>query len=835
MIADDDPVKSEDLPRKRRARKTFLCMRCRRKKAKCDRQLPCDQCIRSQCPSECYYDSAGSVGPPLPTLKGMALAPRLDQPTTLSLKPFVGINPMVLSAHEINMHQVQLAPQSAFLLKGAKLVDLRTAGRYRYLKNTQRTLNIIELLQQDPSTRSFWTSKTNEIQCRLQTLFEFPLEQRLQIQANAHAHLGPTWITASFKDSNAKAQLSAHGTPLGLSHTLDYKERDPITDNLARILPHHSALMAYIALFFEKVYPVYPVIDEAWALENFSRVLEFDEKGQFLKINILSRDDLIFVSCILFMIRLAYLSCLTNVTARNKVILATTTVGSVHMAAAPVTRSAVDLAFRLYDEGQYRGKSLFMLLQASILRVVHHMLSLENDYAYSDLDGTLSCDTLVRLARNYLLERDPDELANISTNPRDRNLRRKVWFTIIQIDYAMSCIFSVPKRILPLTYDTKLPEFSPSHSNIQNLALEERTIAALRDATEVVNSSIDLFEVRNTLTKTFPVHETIKRINDFEITLHQKLGFVADYFDGAFLDPLMVARLRLLVSSQFFLVDSYYALHLFYRWRADGDLAFFFLKKNVSIVYLDFSYFCTELQYLKSIDTFHLMMSPILILMSQLKGVIGPSLSIILNGLKVSGKSHADKILLDSLIEKNELWVIRSQHACKTLSERYFHAWKLTKANAYGYSMVYEDKYPLADRTWELEASSTWTTDQVREIYLLIPSEAPIRVDDVAEYMSEGFTSAETVKDKDLSGTDLYRTIQTDIFWVLNMTLQEYEAANINNAQAPASYKPYESDLRFMEMLQQPAIVDPNTSDVPDLNFFTAGFSMNDFFPFHGG
>lgn len=43
-----------------RPRPTLSCLVCRRKKLRCDRSHPCDQCVRSHRPDECSYAAQGS-------------------------------------------------------------------------------------------------------------------------------------------------------------------------------------------------------------------------------------------------------------------------------------------------------------------------------------------------------------------------------------------------------------------------------------------------------------------------------------------------------------------------------------------------------------------------------------------------------------------------------------------------------------------------------------------------------------------------------------------------------------------------------------------------------
>ncbi|PWY70804.1 hypothetical protein BO94DRAFT_539687 [Aspergillus sclerotioniger CBS 115572] len=71
-----DHVGDGSLTRKR-PRPVVSCLRCRKKKLKCDRLLPCENCSRAGCPTDCVFHSDGMVDglPDLPGAKRVQLDP----------------------------------------------------------------------------------------------------------------------------------------------------------------------------------------------------------------------------------------------------------------------------------------------------------------------------------------------------------------------------------------------------------------------------------------------------------------------------------------------------------------------------------------------------------------------------------------------------------------------------------------------------------------------------------------------------------------------------------------------------------------------------------------
>ena len=60
----------------KRPRPQTSCSICHRRKVKCDKRLPCDQCVKHGAPGKCFYASLGSDGRPLAAKQRRAVAER---------------------------------------------------------------------------------------------------------------------------------------------------------------------------------------------------------------------------------------------------------------------------------------------------------------------------------------------------------------------------------------------------------------------------------------------------------------------------------------------------------------------------------------------------------------------------------------------------------------------------------------------------------------------------------------------------------------------------------------------------------------------------------------
>ncbi|OQE19323.1 hypothetical protein PENFLA_c019G01573 [Penicillium flavigenum] len=73
---------------RKRPRPVVSCLRCREKKLKCDRTMPCENCIKAACPSDCMYNQSQASLDALPKAKRVQLGSEVvDQHADRQLVP----------------------------------------------------------------------------------------------------------------------------------------------------------------------------------------------------------------------------------------------------------------------------------------------------------------------------------------------------------------------------------------------------------------------------------------------------------------------------------------------------------------------------------------------------------------------------------------------------------------------------------------------------------------------------------------------------------------------------------------------------------------------------
>lgn len=816
----------EEFKTRRRRRLTIVCRRCRIKKAKCDRNMPCSNCVKHNCPHECVFElepiaSEKSDNESLDsnireaidtqlTSRNIAnlsdkllVAQSASEPTKYyhlltTSSSFVGLNPVLPDTDLMNIRMDILAM--------AKQVHSKTKRlkHFTHFKSSKltRPLCVVELSQQEPGAKLYWRFNDRLAKLKLMTVQNFDADLRQRILDSAKSTFGPWYIDIP-DDSEVTPQrvlefkqlLSGYGESIGIAFNPNFVESAPFQASVKLLMPDRNSLFKYLDQFFAKIYPVYPIVDE-FVIHDFIHLhLVFSFNGsELLDVIISGREDLTMLSIIFFMLRLSYLSYFTSIRALNTAIINLNLSLSgppFSLKASPITLDAVDLADRLLDEGGRNQKTSLSILQASILKSVVRMHALESELPLYNLNTTCNNGQLVQMAHALTMERDPDITVDFTLNSRTAQLKRKIWYVLVQLDYTTSLTFLSPMNIDQNSYHVSLPKYSAGKSNIKNLELEKKVLELMKDIVEVLIATDPLLEMALNLNELHKAADLVQHLTQFETLLLNKLGSTRDYFnneESQANSAISILKLRTQVTARLFVGNFYYFLHLFYKLQGQTELDFFFFRKIIGIIYGEMNIFCSELMLTTEFNfdnSFHLLMTPQILLYLHVCALVGLGLAISLHSsvfcmADASDVPEEQLATTKALAARNETFLLRKLKLCKLISERYFYGWKCTKSYAFGCRMLYQKNLYTSNLDAMVKATITWSVDQQRELLNSIPEEVPVRMFDASQVSQYCYYSVRSIDDADLSGQDLYKTIQTDNFWVLFQTVNTWDPYALN-------------------------------------------------------
>lgn len=789
---------------------TIVCLRCRKKKAKCDKNHPCNQCIRFKCPSECTYEtkppSVGSspddkdskpesvvqLNTPSDTsgkfpneyLAASSSSP-LKVPISIHLDDneyLIGVNPTVSSSDFINLHMNLY--RTAEITSETDVADKSWPLPYRGIKVAARPVGFNEVSQQENGATLFWRYSYTDERMRNALAHMLSVRDPHVVKSTAQ-HFGPMFISnVPRAPQEAKKLVSLYGLAAGFLFSDNCSETDHFHDSLRTIYPRRGVLMTYLEWFFAKVYPFYPIVDEAWIFEQANRLFTYSESGdKLLLVNSSSRVDFLIIGIILIMTRLAFLAELTNLRPYNESILSAPRIDGYSMNDFPITLSAVDLAYELIHQGSYKKKISFLFLQACMFKCIYRMTALENEAALYSFDSDCSVNHLVSMAVSLSLERDPDNIRRFPGEKKHRNLRRKIWYTLVQMDYHTIFIFNSARCIAPDSFCIVLPYFTEESSNIRDLELEKKTIESMREICEVLMTSDDVISFKLNLRKSYKVSAVIQSLHEVEVTAFKRLGstgqIIQNANDNKYSRTLSVAKLRAYVLLRIFIATIYYFLYVYYQQKGDHNLEFFFLRKIILNIYSEMHWISSEL-IIKSSDYFEsnftLIMSPVMAIYAHIASMASLGIQVQLRCYQLTNTTPEDKLqVVQDVLERNLRNMYDKLKMCKLLGERYFFAWKCSKAHSAGCEVIHGTHFYDSYTDLWTKMSVKFSTSQLLDLAAAYPDEPMIKLHDNTLLKQYCYADCRTVEETSMRGSDLYKSIQTDHFWILFNSISEKE------------------------------------------------------------
>lgn len=573
-------------PRKRR-RTTIVCNICKARKVRCDRNVPCNSCIKHRTAHLCSYneetsDAEKSVKPELqepqiPADETVYLAP-VNSARFLSgfadFSAVVGVNPLSSPLDKISFYLDYLSmsydPVSKeemnhgpFLWHSIVRVDPALADVWSFILNIKPTKRV--------KVPSVYTKTTNRDNAPLQILDKIRqhLEQR-------------------FDPANGKLRLQ--NIPLGLTFKDPFKNKTDASheERLMAILPSRRICWTHIDRFFKYIYPFFPFLDEVHFRLNIERITgpASYEDEPISSVHIENRIDLTLIGILCLVLRMSYLSLISNEVLENTDVLKRRQGDADnHLLLCPIGIEFVDYSRLCLNQYQVANRASLGVIQLVVyMRIYMEVAPEDPDGPGRDLHQ-VNNGVLLQLAYSIGLNREPDKMMDTLNNSRLNNVRRKIWMFVTHKDYTNSIKFGTPFTLLAFFSDTKFPYLDSTNSNGPQDEIVEKSICPLEGLMPLMKKVLRTILFIN---EDHSISDFLTSLNQLEVDLHENYGTMRDFHDSFFKsDPDSLAhllKLQYYIPIQVFIVLCYFRLFLLYEGRRAKHLAFFYLKKIMVIL-----------------------------------------------------------------------------------------------------------------------------------------------------------------------------------------------------------------------------------------------------------
>lgn len=445
-----------------RNRLSKVCLFCRKRKKKCNREIPCRECMLAGI--KCEYQESNVI---------VTKNKRINESQKNEHDLIEAIIQKACQKNKLSGRRFASNTESENSMRN--IPDFNMCEKYS-------SINVRESMQTNygPFT---WVSlmKSDPI---LSSLEQYVLSNFFDLQEVN---------SKSFSEKIQGGQL-----PNDLKHIIhldeeSYTNRTLISDiencsskefsrELCNALPLYEITWNLINIFFTDIYPLLPIIDELKFKKDVGRILKREEEIGTTKwqIKIEKNTDIAVIGMLLILMRLSF--CLqyegTPLKCFRRVID-----GEIPqwINEEEVLKSYkhIVLAKKCLNYFAISRKSNIEVLQLQMVYKFYLRFSPENSGGVDEYDSDLSLASIIQLAISLGINREPTQISNFKDDKNHCHLIRKLWYILIIWDIHETYISGGFFMIDSSQYDVKFPTFFNDAANTMDKNLEKYSVYIL--------------------------------------------------------------------------------------------------------------------------------------------------------------------------------------------------------------------------------------------------------------------------------------------------------------------------------------------------------------------
>lgn len=514
-----------------------------------------------------------------------------------------------------------------------------------------------------------------------------------------------------------------------------------LIENLRDYLPKQKVIWKSIELFFTHLYPFFPILDEQEFVQEMERILGpkdyNDTKITDLKIE--KRLDLAYLGTLFIVIRFAYVALVTNRRTLMDKKLANKTddrheLDVQYLLKNPVEMKLIEMAELCLDQFNLNRRSALIVLQCTFMLRLYYMFGPEHGDGADGGDSQVINGLMVQMALAIGLHRDGSVVTNVNDiisdsieecvaeedSARVQNLHRKIWFFLVICDLIQGYQYGNPLCIREEMYDTRLPFYQPGNENIDDIEKEKHAVSTFAYLEKYRTKLVNILNTCLNLHKPANLKTLTGYISDFEVFLNDNFGimklFLIPFDKDNYAYPfLKIMKCKNYINMKMFLNGLLAHLYIHYEAQANDQkqsltkqkklqsLAFFYLRKIMASLYGEFlphvfQLLCENAKNFGTDIGSDLILNPIVESMlhkiSQFSFAMLTRLNSTIYLMRSDPEAHeagmksgfeyrakyGKLVQLSQLVERICEIVIT---AMSRLSQRYYYAWRITKAHTY--------------------------------------------------------------------------------------------------------------------------------------------------------
>lgn len=567
--------------------------------------------------------------------------------------------------------------------------------------------------------------------------------KRRAMQTDGYEEVIPYRSILDSRKKRAKGSYMRNSAlqPAALTHydvQIDHELR--VIEKIRSVMPKKRVIWALIDRFFAEVYVYMPYLDEEYFRADISRIIgpQSFEEEPVAEVNIEKKLDLAIVGILFIVLRLAYLSLLSNneslvekILKSNESTIENDTLK--YLILSPIHIDIIHVAGVCLDQFHFLRRSNFVVLQLAIFLRIYHAFAPEDGDGADGGDSQVLSAVILQMAYQMGLHREPDENC---TNLRINNLSRKIWAYLTINDVHLSYTFGNPLSIDERFHDTKFPFHVHGGENIRYKGNDQTIIDRFLSCKTLFPRMEEMCRLTLDVRKPVSLPKLTSTISQLEIEWFDHYGTLSDCITirGKSTKDTVDRnfKIKTYLSTKAFLISVFFHIYLHYE-ESDTDMAYFYYKKCLLILIADIMP-----HYLSLLDNSEVVSD--MIINPTVETMVHKSIQVYLSGiLRVNLAIYEMRESKDHqrLCETDAAYMSHFQRLCQAsscltraaeytisainkISGRYYYAWRITKSQTIMLKTVtssefYKENYSKASSRSFLKFSDL----QLQEVIIL--------------------------------------------------------------------------------------------------------------------
>lgn len=596
---------------RKRARRTLVCMNCRRNKSKCDRNHPCSRCIKSGLQASCVYeDSPPFIRDSPPNDSGALSSDGRDTltvdksilETLLKRVESVESNLRALPVTSYRRSSLLLLPQSGFSSDKSLVFNLRRAlntnalGEFKSNRWRGMLWQFVMVFG-DPSFNIMRGSSAHSDSLHFSffsiyeddlTLLEIPLDQLDDLSQKYFGRfhirrLLPNPMPSDITDLMHQISIQKINPGICYNPTLTWRNHT-LLDQIRELMPPYLHTREIVRLFFKWQLPGYQFCVPNIIYSSLERIFNIDNDLLRDKVTISSSSDVAVIACVFLMIRITTYSLTNPYNGVSIPDLSAPNLG--FLGTIRSTIDLVELAEKLVHELEPKVDVNFQVFQAVSLLFVYRLICPEGDQFRESGDVGAYFAEIVYLSKALGFNEVQvccQEANNIkeSENVPDY-YKQRTWMLLLVLDCFLACFFGTN---LAIRHDEC--DFSVFLQNGTYWSEQDDISQVLFKMMPLCKLAHEICEKVFQLSSLCPVSELIDHLNNLETLIFDTFGGITRLFEKT--SSLSFRRratyMNLAVLFLCFYLCLCYSLYVFFETNGNFDLSSFYSRKFIRTVF----------------------------------------------------------------------------------------------------------------------------------------------------------------------------------------------------------------------------------------------------------